>query len=105
MEITEENANVDEIVNRYIDNYGENEFDTVNYEINLGYSRTLKDYKSMLNKLKPCGIPINYREMNIRAKGNWKHIYEIAFGMPSVIITTKRLADEKTKQIRFKEAN
>ena len=105
LEITKENANVDQIINRYINEYEEeNNIKKTNYKINLGFEKNIKDYKKTINKLRPCANPQNYREMTIKARGEWKHIYEIAFGTKNTTITTKMPADEKTKQFKIKEA-
>lgn len=102
LEITNEKNNIDEILTRYINEYEEKSFKTTNYDINLGYTNTLKDYKKTLNKIKPYSNPKNYHKMAVKAKGNWKNIYEIAFGTPNITITTKNIADEKTKQRKIK---
>ena len=104
LDVTNEKSNIIEVINRYISLYDEMESETINYDISLGYDRTLKDLKRVYNKLKPYSDPINYREINIKAKGDWKDIYEISFGSPTVTITTKKTADEKTRQMKFKEA-
>ena len=103
LEITEKNANIDEILNRYLDEYKENNIETTKYNINFGHNKNLKDYKQTLDKIKPCSSAQNYNKTNIKAKGNWKTIYEIAFGNPDIVIITKKPADKKTKQIKFKE--
>ncbi len=104
LEVTAKDADVDAVINRYINNYDEKNNDIVNYEVNLGYDKTIDDYKKMYSKLKPCGNPLNYHKMNIKARGKWKDIYEISFGTPNLTITTKKLNTEKTKQRRIKEA-
>ena len=96
LEITAENADVDSIIDK--------DFETVNYNINLGYNKTLKSCKRFYNRLKPCGEIANYCESNVKARGEQKVMYEIAFGTPNITITTKKLIDEKTKQKKFKEA-
>lgn len=104
LEITAENADVDSIIDRYVDEFEHKDFETVNYNINLGYNKTLKSCKRFYNRLKPCGEIANYCESNVKARGEQKVMYEIAFGTPNITITTKKLIDEKTKQKKFKEA-
>ncbi|MBR3362766.1 MAG: hypothetical protein IKG40_02445 [Bacilli bacterium] len=103
MEVTAENADVDEIVDRYVNEYDENNFETINYDVNFGYDKTLKDYKKIYSKLRPCSTPKNYCQMTVKARGSFKHMSEIAFGTPNTTIKTKKLSDERVKQMKIKE--
>ena len=105
MEITEKNADVEKAVNKFINEYDrEKNLNKTDYQINFGYKKTLKDYKKTLNKRKPYSKPKNYREMTVKAKGNWKDIYEIAFGTPNETITTRIPAEKNINRIKIKEA-
>lgn len=105
-ELIQPEANINNIIEKYTNEYYniDDNYETKTYTINLGYNRTLKNFQKNMKKMMPCSKPKNYRQTNIRAKGPWKNIYEIAFGVTETTITTKTPIKEKTKQIKIKEA-
>lgn len=107
-DLLKEDINAKEILEKYINNYNEeNEktYETHSYQVNFGHSRNIIDFKNNIKKMNPCSTPTNYRESTIKAKGEWKDIYEIAFGSTDTTITTKTELKEKPKQRIIKEAS
>ena len=98
----------EEILTSYYNNYQKQKDLRENYEkitcnVNFGYNRNLKTLKRELDNMIPCSKPQNYPNIK-KAKGPWKNIYEIAFGISETKTVTTHIEKENNKQMKIKEA-
>lgn len=98
----------EDILESYYNDYQRQKDLKENYEkitcnVNFGYNRNLKTFKRDLDNMIPCSRPQNYPNIR-KARGPWKNIYEIAFGVSETNNVTTYIEKEKSKQIKIIEA-
>ena len=98
----------EDILESYYNDYQRQKDLKENYEkitcnVNFGYNRNIKTFKRDLDNMIPCSRPQNYPNIR-KARGPWKNIYEIAFGVSETNTVITHIEKEKSKQIKIMEA-
>ena len=101
-DLLKENNNPEQILEEYYNNYQQEkrlkeDYTMITCNVTFGYNRNLNTFKKDINNMIPCSVPQNYPKIK-KAKGPWKNIYEIAFGISEINNVNVYIKKENNKK-------
>ena len=107
-DLLKENNNPEQILEEYYNNYQQEkrlkeDYTMITCNVTFGYNRNLNTFKKDINNMIPCSVPQNYPKIK-KAKGPWKNIYEIAFGISEINNVNVYIKKENNKKKIIKDA-